>query len=57
LQFKGRDIVSIKDFSREEIDYILKIAASMEQTAKNGSDILHGKILATLFLNPAQEHA
>jgi aspartate carbamoyltransferase catalytic subunit len=53
LQFKGRDIVSIKDFTREEIDYILKAAASMEQTAKKGSDMLHGKILATLFFEPS----
>jgi aspartate carbamoyltransferase catalytic subunit len=53
LQFKGRDIVSIKDFNREEIDYILKTAASMEQTAKKGSDMLHGKILATLFFEPS----
>ena len=53
MQFKGRDIVSIKDFSRDEIDYILKIVASMEQTAKKGSDILHGKILATLFFEPS----
>jgi aspartate carbamoyltransferase catalytic subunit len=53
LQFKGRDIVSIKDFTREEIDYILKTAASMEQTAKKGSNMLHGKILATLFFEPS----
>ncbi|MCW4015891.1 MAG: aspartate carbamoyltransferase [Candidatus Bathyarchaeota archaeon] len=53
MQFKGRDIVSIKDFSREEIDYILKTAASMEQIAKQGSDMLHGKILATLFFEPS----
>jgi aspartate carbamoyltransferase catalytic subunit len=53
LQFKDRDIVSIKDFSREEIDYILKTVASMEQTAKKGSDMLHGKILATLFFEPS----
>jgi len=53
LQFKDRDIVSIKDFTREEIDYILKTAASMEQTAKKGSDMLHGKILATLFFEPS----
>ncbi|MCJ7722071.1 aspartate carbamoyltransferase [Candidatus Bathyarchaeota archaeon] len=53
MQFKGRDIVSIKDFTREEIDYILKTAASMEQTTKNGSDMLHGKILATLFFEPS----
>lgn len=53
MQFKGRDIVSIKDFNREEIDYILKTAASMEQIAKEGSDMLHGKILATLFFEPS----
>jgi len=53
LQFKGRDIVSIKDFTREEIDYILKTAASMESTAKKGSDMLRGKILATLFFEPS----
>jgi len=53
LQFKGRDIVSIKDFTREEIDYILKTAASMEQTAKKGSNMLNGKILATLFFEPS----
>lgn len=49
LQFKDRDIISIKDFSREEIDYIFKIAKSMEPIATKGSDMLKGKILATLF--------
>jgi aspartate carbamoyltransferase catalytic subunit len=53
LQFKGRDIVSIKDFSREEIDYILKTSGSMEPIAKKGSDMLRGKILATLFFEPS----
>ena len=53
MQFKGRDIVSIKDFSREEIDYILKTAAAMEPIAKSGSDMLHRKILATLFFEPS----
>lgn len=49
LEFEGRDIVSVKDFSREEIDYILKIAKAMEPVAVKGSDMLKGKILATLF--------
>jgi aspartate carbamoyltransferase catalytic subunit len=53
LQFKGRDIVSIKDFTREEIDHILKTSASMEPIAKKGSDMLSGKILATLFFEPS----
>jgi aspartate carbamoyltransferase catalytic subunit len=53
LEFKGRDIISIKDFTRKEIDYILKIAKTMEPIAKKGSDMLKGKILATLFFEPS----
>jgi len=49
LEFKGRDVISIKDFTREEIDYVLKIAGAMEPVAKTTSDMLRGKILATLF--------
>jgi aspartate carbamoyltransferase catalytic subunit len=53
LEFEGRDIISIKDFSRDEIDYILKIARAMEPIAMKGSDMLRGKILATLFFEPS----
>jgi len=53
LKFKGRDIISIKDFTREEIDYILKIASAMEPVARSGSDMLRGKMLATLFFEPS----
>jgi aspartate carbamoyltransferase catalytic subunit len=53
LEFKGRDIISIKDFTREEIDYMLKIARAMEPIAKSGSDMLRGKTLATLFFEPS----
>ena len=53
MEFQGRDIISIEDFSREEINYILSIARSMEPLAKTGSDMLKGKILATLFYEPS----
>jgi aspartate carbamoyltransferase catalytic subunit len=53
LEFKGRDIISLKDFSREEIDYVLEMARTMEPLAKAGSDLLRGKILATLFFEPS----
>jgi len=49
LEFKGRDIISIKDFTRKEIDFILETAEAMEPIAKSTSDMLRGKILATLF--------
>ncbi|MCW4002138.1 MAG: aspartate carbamoyltransferase, partial [Candidatus Bathyarchaeota archaeon] len=53
MEFEGRDIISIKDFTREEIDYILEVAGAMEPTAKSGSGMLHGKTLATLFFEPS----
>lgn len=53
LQFEGRDIISIKDFSREEISYIFEVARRMEPLASKGSDMLRGKILATLFFEPS----
>ena len=49
MQFEGRDIISIKDFSRQEIDHIFRVAKTMEPLAAKGSSMLKGKILATLF--------
>jgi aspartate carbamoyltransferase catalytic subunit len=49
LEFKDRDIISIKDFSLEEINHIFKTAQTMEPLATRGSQMLQGKILATLF--------
>jgi aspartate carbamoyltransferase catalytic subunit len=53
VEFKGRDIISIEDFSREEINHILKSSQAMEPLAAKGSDMLKGKILATLFFEPS----
>jgi aspartate carbamoyltransferase catalytic subunit len=49
VQFEGRDIISIKDFSRQEIDHIFRVAKTMEPLATKGSSMLKGKVLATLF--------
>ncbi len=53
MEFKGRDIISIEDFSQAEINHILDVTKTMEPFAKTGSDILKGKILATLFFEPS----
>jgi aspartate carbamoyltransferase catalytic subunit len=53
LEFKGRDIISIEDFSREEINYVLDASKTMEPYATSGSDLLKGKILANLFFEPS----
>jgi len=41
--FAGKDIVSVRDLSREGIDHILDVAETMEPLAKSGSDMLRGK--------------
>jgi aspartate carbamoyltransferase catalytic subunit len=53
VDFQGRDIISIEDFTREEITYILNVSKTMENTANKTSDMLKGKILATLFFEPS----
>jgi aspartate carbamoyltransferase catalytic subunit len=53
VEFLGKDIVSIRDFTREEIDHILKTTDKVEPLARKGSDMLHGKILATAFFEPS----
>lgn len=47
--FKGRDIISMREFNREEIDLIFNTATDMMPLVEKGSDLLRGKILATLF--------
>ena len=51
MDFKNRDVISINDFSKEELLYILKISKLMEQ--KPNPNLLKGKILATLFFEPS----
>lgn len=53
MNFAGRDIVSIRDFSREEIDYVLETTDVVEPMAKKGSHALDNKIMATLFFEPS----
>ena len=46
-------MVSIKDFTREELDYILDVAEAMEPLYEKGSDLLRGRVLALLFFEPS----
>jgi len=50
MEFKNKDIISINDFSKEDLLHVLKVAKSMENSREN---LLKGKILATLFFEPS----
>ena len=53
--FKLKNIISIKDFEREDIDYILDEASKLENIAlsKEISEELKGKILGMMFFEPS----
>jgi aspartate carbamoyltransferase catalytic subunit len=53
VSFKGRDIVSIRDFSRDEIEHVLNVARLMEPLAMGGSKMLDGKVLSNIFFEPS----
>jgi aspartate carbamoyltransferase catalytic subunit len=55
MNFKNRDIISIKDFSKDEIEYILEYAKCMipYATGKKHTTLLNQYILATLFFEPS----
>lgn len=50
-QLKGRDFIDIKDFTGEEIEFILEVAAELKRDFKTGRphDLLRGKSLAGIF--------
>lgn len=47
-----KNVISIKDFNKDEIEQVIKNAQIMEGFI-NGKDILEGKILSTLFFEPS----
>jgi aspartate carbamoyltransferase catalytic subunit len=51
ISLKDKDIISILDFKKDEILYILEMSARME--TEDCPDILKGKILANLFFEPS----
>ncbi|MBI2676124.1 MAG: aspartate carbamoyltransferase [Candidatus Aenigmarchaeota archaeon] len=49
MQFRGRDIISMRDFSKAEIEYLLDFSLNF----KESDHALKGKVLSTLFFEPS----
>ena len=54
-KFKGKDIVSLEQFSPKDIEILFKLAQKMKKKAVNGkpSALLAGKIVTLLFYEPS----
>jgi aspartate carbamoyltransferase catalytic subunit len=53
VELKGRDIISIKDFTREEVDHILKTAGKVDHILGENLRPLSGKFMGLLFFEPS----
>jgi len=55
MSLKNKDILSIRDFSRKEIEFILDKTKDMENALSKGNVVesMRGKILASLFFEPS----
>ncbi|MBW7883193.1 MAG: aspartate carbamoyltransferase [Caldilineaceae bacterium] len=53
--FYGQDIISVSQFDRTKLDYILSVATEMKVLVERfgSADLLQGKILANLFYEPS----
>jgi len=53
MMFKGRDVISILDFSRDELSTLFEEALKFEKYKGRTFDYLKGKILALAFFEPS----
>ncbi len=54
MQFKNRDVISIRDFSKQELLHVLDVAAEVEKKGYNNfSETLKGMVIASLFFEPS----
>ena len=56
MNLKGRNFLTLKDFTPEEITYLLDLSAELKENKKNGKpDLRHpGKNIALIFEKNAQ---
>ncbi len=53
ISLEGHDILSAKQFTREDLEYLLDWSIKIEQDKKKFSECMKGKIMGTLFYEPS----
>ncbi|MGC8582768.1 MAG: aspartate carbamoyltransferase [Thermoproteus sp.] len=53
MSWRGRDVISMRDFSRRDLETLFEKAREMERYARSGLDVLRGKIMAVAFFEPS----
>lgn len=53
MSWRGRDVISMRDFNRGDLEALFEKAREMERYAKSGLDTLRGKVMAVAFFEPS----
>ncbi|RFA97435.1 aspartate carbamoyltransferase [Pyrobaculum aerophilum] len=51
--WKGRDVISSRDFTRHDLEELFDVAKQMERYAKSRVELLKGKIMGVAFFEPS----
>jgi len=52
-RFKGKSFISMRDYNRDEIDFILGVADEMMPLEAKGTEMAKGKVMGVLFFEPS----
>lgn len=53
MEFYNQDIISAKQFDREKVEKLIKLAKKIEANKEKYSTLLKGKVMAALFFEPS----
>ncbi|MHA1795567.1 MAG: aspartate carbamoyltransferase, partial [Promethearchaeota archaeon] len=53
MDFYNMDVISAKQFNREDIEELIRLAKTIEKDKANYAQLLQGKVMATLFFEPS----
>ena len=53
MNFKNRSVISMRDFTKEDILHVLDVASMIDENPTKYSHMMDGKIMATLFYEPS----
>ena len=51
--FANKDVISMRNYNREELDFILKTSDDMMALSEKGTDLCRNKVMASLFFEPS----
>lgn len=52
-RFRGRDVISILDFSRADLEYLFRTAERMRRFVRGRTNLLSDRVMASLFFEPS----